>query len=803
DLGHTVIFPALCSGGCLHIISQERATDPEAIAAYFQQHSIDCLKIVPSHLKALLSASDPAQILPKQRLILGGEPLNWDLIETLQKYHPSCSIFNHYGPTETTVGVLTYQVNAQGNRISETVPLGRPLPNTQIYLLDSHLQPVPVGVPGELYIAGAGLARGYLHQPELTAEKFIRYSWNQEPETRLYKTGDLARYLPDGNIEFIGRADKQVKLRGFRIELGEIEAALSGHPSVSEAVVLLQGKEAVNQRLIAYVVPQSKLNIQTSELLESLRLFLKEKLPEYMLPSAFVVLKALPLTPNGKIDRQALPAPEMAAHLSDTFVAPRTPIEEMLAGIWSQLLCLEKVGVQDNFFDLGGHSLLMTQLLAKVREIFHVELPLRVLFEAPTIAGLAEKIAIKQGGNLLSERPSNLDLNAEAVLDPTIRPETVFTWPITEPSAIFLTGATGFLGTFLLEELLNQTQADIYCLVRADNAYLAKYKLQSCLEFYELWQESFTDRIIPLVGELSQPLFGLALEQFQALAERIDIIYHNGAFVNFVYPYSALKPANVLGTQEILRLASQSKIKPVHFVSTINAVSPAKGEGVKIVRENDRINPDEVMASGYVESKWVAEQLINIARERGIPTTIYRPGRIVWHSETGVGNTSDNTFRMLKGCIQMGSVPETDGMVNLIPVDFISQAIVHLSRQKDSLGKAFHLTNPHPAPFKDVVNWVRNFGYPLREIADEQWREELRTIVAKSPDNPLYPLVPFWSKSPEKNTRLPILQFDCQNTLDSLDRTNINCPPVSPDLFQKFLLYLIKKGVLSSPVPGS
>ncbi len=799
DLGHTVIFPALCSGGCLHIISQERATDPEAIATYFQQHSIDCLKIVPSHLTALLSASNPAQILPKKRLILGGEPLNWHLIETIQKYNPDCSIFNHYGPTETTVGVLTYQVKAQGDRISETVPLGRPLPNTQIYLLDSYLQPVPLGVPGELYIGGAGLARGYLQQPELTAEKFIRHPFSQEAEALLYKTGDLARYLPDGNIEFIGRIDRQVKLRGFRVELGEIEAVLSGHPSVSEAVVLFQENQPGNQRLVGYIVDRSKLGSQDSELIESLRSFLKEKLPEYMIPSAFVVLKALPLTPNGKIDRQALPAPELAASLTDTFVDPRTPLEETLAGIWSELLSLKKVGIHDNFFDLGGHSLLITQLLARVREYFQVELPLRVLFEAPTVAGLAEKIEMKQGGNTSGDRPSNFDLNAEAVLDPAICAKTLFTWSTTEPSAIFLTGATGFLGTFLLEELLQKTQADIYCLVRADNADSAKKKIQNSLESYELWQESFSSRIIPIVGELSKPLFGLSSEQFQALANQIDIIYHNGALVNFVYAYSALKPANVLGTQEILRLASQSKIKPVHFVSTINAVSPAKGDGVKIVRENDCINPDEVMESGYVESKWVAEKLINIAGERGIPVSIYRPGRIVWHSQTGVGNTSDKTFRMLKGCIQMGSVPETDESVNLIPVDFISKAIVHLSRQKDSLGKAFHLINPNPAPFKEVVNWVRFFGYPLREISDEQWREELRTIVGKSPDNPLYPLVPFWSKSSEKNTTSPVLQFDCQNTLDSLATTNINCPPVSPELLTKFLSYLIKKGVLSSP----
>ncbi|WP_309228793.1 SDR family oxidoreductase [Microcoleus sp. FACHB-831] len=188
-----------------------------------------------------------------------------------------------------------------------------------------------------------------------------------------------------------------------------------------------------------------------------------------------------------------------------------------------------------------------------------------------------------------------------------------------------------------------------------------------------------------------------------------------------------------------------------------------------------------------------------MARARGIPACIYRPGRIVWHSETGVGNTSDNTFRMLKGCIQMGSVPQRDGMGNLIPVDFVSKAIAHLSRQKESLGKAFHLVNPNPAPFKDIVNWVRSFGYPLREISDEQWREELRTIAGKSPDNPLFPLVPFWSKPPEVNTSSPLLKFDCKNTLDGLADTNINCPPISVELLTKVMSYLIKKGVLGNP----
>jgi amino acid adenylation domain-containing protein len=394
DLGNTAIFPALCFGGCLHIISQERATDPEALAEYFCHNPIDCLKIVPSHLAALLNSSQPKSILPGKRLILGGESANRILIKTLRNLDPSCSVFNHYGPTETTVGVLTYQV--EFDKIGcdfDTLPLGLPIANTQIYILDSYLQPVPIGLPGELYIGGDNLARGYLNRPELTAEKFIPNPFDTQAKTRLYKTGDLARYLPDGNIEFIGRIDDQVKIRGFRIELGEIEAVLGKHPDIAQAVVVAQENEMAQKRLVAYLISEQKQAPSSSEL----RCFLTSKLPEYMVPSAFVILQSFPLTSNGKVDRRALPAPdEMRPELTENFVAPRTNIEEVLAVIWAEVLKLEKVGIYDNFFELGGHSLLATQVISRVRQAFQVELPLHRLFESATVADFAVAIAQKQ-----------------------------------------------------------------------------------------------------------------------------------------------------------------------------------------------------------------------------------------------------------------------------------------------------------------------------------------------------------------------------------------------------------------------
>ena len=444
DLGNTGIYAALCGGGCLHIIAHDRLADPVLLADYFRRQPIDCLKIVPSHLSVLLAAPHPARILPRLRLILGGEASSWELVAQVQALAPDCRVLNHYGPTETTVGVLTYAVEPdRAQPLTSMLPLGRPLANITIYLLDPNGQPTPLGVPGEVYVGGAGVARGYLHRPELTAERFVpnpfpttddrrplRHGSGQATTDegksgdagggrwsvvggRLYRTGDLARYLPDGSIEFLGRIDGQVKLRGYRVELSEIATVLRSHPSVREALVTVREDQPGGKRLVAYVVPRIEdrgLKIEDSQvgadtalssilysLSSELREFLKERLPEYMIPSAFVVLQALPLTPNGKLDRAALPALDRqpAAELAP-LALPRTPTETAITEIWAALLGRRHVNIHDNFFTLGGHSLLATQVITRVRQLFSIELPLRALFEAPTVADLSERVRLAQ-----------------------------------------------------------------------------------------------------------------------------------------------------------------------------------------------------------------------------------------------------------------------------------------------------------------------------------------------------------------------------------------------------------------------
>ena len=405
DLGNTCIYPALISGGSLHILPHETATDALQFARYSSQYPVDVLKIVPSHLQALLeSTSDEARkILPRKYLITGGEALTPKLLEKIASLNPACEMLNHYGPTETTVGSLTLELKSYDwkNAGLATIPIGRPIQNTQTYILDQNLELVPVGVTGELYIAGAGVSAGYLGQPEKTAERFLANPFSSDPAARMYRTGDLGRYGADGNIEFLGRGDDQVKIRGFRIELGEIEAVLAQHPAVKQAVVLARATDpnsnTDDKRLLAYVVlhreAAASSNGHNALSSEILRQHLQQHLPDYMVPQAVMLLAKLPLTANGKLDRQKLPGPEQAAS-QRAFVAPRTATEQAIAEVWAEVLRRDhsKISAEDNFFDLGGHSLLATQVVSRLRQRFLVEISMRAIFDRPTVSGLGEAV---------------------------------------------------------------------------------------------------------------------------------------------------------------------------------------------------------------------------------------------------------------------------------------------------------------------------------------------------------------------------------------------------------------------------
>jgi amino acid adenylation domain-containing protein len=386
DLGNTSIFTPLVSGGAIRLISAEASMDGDSLAGELAGERMDVLKVAPSHLRALLTAG-AGGVLPRRWLVIGGEALSWELVEEVRSQSPGCRILNHYGPTEATVGCTTYPVGDQPRADSATVPIGFPLGGTFVYVLDGRLEPVPVGVPGELCIAGAGVAVGYLGGAEESTGGFTAGLFASGPEAgRMYRTGDRVRLLRDGAIEFLGRLDDQVKIRGFRIEPGEIEATLLAHPAIRQAAVFAEDDGRGGLRLVAYIVSPK------TPAVEELRAFLGETLPDHMIPSAFMTVEALPLTASGKVDRRALAdLADVQARRDAEYLAPRDAVERQIAEIWGELLGVERVGALDDFFVLGGHSLLATQATMRIRRIYG-DIPLRALLAAPTVAALAEVV---------------------------------------------------------------------------------------------------------------------------------------------------------------------------------------------------------------------------------------------------------------------------------------------------------------------------------------------------------------------------------------------------------------------------
>ena len=418
------VFGPLLNGTPSTIIPDQVAKNPQLLIQTLADNHVTRIVLVPSLLKAILDVDPNLQShLPDLKLwTSSGEPLSRESAERFRQCLPNSKLLNLYGSSEVSADATCYETRKTES--SGRISIGKPIHNTQIYLLDSHLQPVPIGISGEICVGGAGLGRGYLNRPQLTEERFIPNAFSDEPRSRLYRTGDLARYLSNGNIEFLGRVDNQVKVRGYRVEPAEVGAVLNQHPSVRESVVVAhQGASSADRHLVAYVVSTD----QPMPSANHLRGFLKNKLPEFMVPSVFVLLETLPLMPNGKVDRGALPLPETARlELENVFVGPRTEAEQLVAQVWREVLKVEKIGVHDNFFELGGHSLTATQVIARLRDAFRTEVPLRSLFETPTVAELTHKIETLNGQEVDLSFPPIVRVSREGSLPLSISQEQLW-----------------------------------------------------------------------------------------------------------------------------------------------------------------------------------------------------------------------------------------------------------------------------------------------------------------------------------------------------------------------------------------
>ncbi|HVC19694.1 MAG TPA: amino acid adenylation domain-containing protein [Vicinamibacterales bacterium] len=790
DIAGLEVWLPLTTGATVVLAGADAMADGRALARLIEAERVTVMQATPVTWRLLQEAgwTNPHGI----RVLVGGEALPQDLASYLKRV--SRSVWNMYGPTETTVWSAVEPVA----EVDGPVPIGRPIGNTRLYVLDARFEPLPPGVVGDLYIGGDGLARGYLGQPDTTADRFVPDPHAGEPGARMYRTGDRAAFREDGRVVFAGRSDQQVKLRGFRIELGDVEAALARHAGVRQVAAIVREDLPGDRRLVGYVVPQPGVPLTGQALRESVR----ETLPGYMIPSAIVLMDALPLTPNAKIDRRALPKPEAVVGERAGVTPPRDEDERRMAAIWSEVLGADIGSVHDDFFESGGHSMLAARLLSAVGRRFGVDVPLRVLFEAPTVAQLARAVRLLAAGVPPGTQAADPRLLiAEAVLDADIVPPADAA--ASPPSRIFLTGATGFLGTYLLSALLDATGADVVCLVRAGSPEAGVDRLRGALEAFRLWKPEYAPRIAAQPGDLGQPRLGLSEQAFDALGDRVEAIYHNGALVNFAHPYKALKRANVLGTMDVLRLACRRRTKPVHYVSTMDML----GAAYYTTGERDGQPPPEGLATGYAESKWVAERLVHLARQRGLPAAVYRPARIVGDSRTGMWNTDDFASRAIKGLIQLGAAPAVHPIDNMSPVDYVSRAIVRLSRSPVSRDlPAFHVINPQWFQWDRMFEFIRARGYPLAQVPYRAWHQRLVEACRAGDDNALKPLLPLFPVPPEAGQD-PAVEMPppvepprarCEVTAEALDGTGVECPAIDGALLSRYFDYFVRTGFLAS-----
>lgn len=789
--------------------------DLEVFLSLIEKHKITRIHIVPPILLALAKQPivDKYDLSSLRVLTSGAAPLSHQLIEECEQRLPNCVVKQAYGTSETFV--ISYTPDERDKIKPGSV--GQCLPRMECQIVDVDTQePLGFNQPGELWVRGPQMMKGYLNNPDATASTIDRDGW--------YHTGDIVYIDEDGYFYIVDRIKELIKCNGYSIAPAELEAVLLSHPAVADACVVKSPHPSSGEVPKAFVVLKTPVTAQ--QIME----FVTGKVAPQKTIRRLEFVDKIPKSPSGKILRRILAQQELTnikaascdeqplqlqlellQKLDDASLDERQ--ELLIAYVREQFIKVlgidssQNLDIEKPLHELRLDSLMNIDLKNRIDSELGVDIPIEMFLGNSNMKQLVD-LLLQQITAKNSSLPKKLstdlatDLDSEVVLDSTILPECPFEPFITKPTAILLTGATGFLGAFLLQELLLKTQADIYCLVRSTDAESGKIRIKNNLESYSIWHDDFAERIFPVLGDLSQPLLGLSSEEFHKMSSIIDVIYHNAAWINYVYPYSALKPTNVLGTQEILRLASRVKVKFVHYISTI-AVFESSAYWGKIVTESDPLAYSQGMRLAYSQSKWVAEKLVMLARDRGIPVAIYRPPFISGHSQTGAWYKDDVICRTIKGCIQMGSMTDITDALDLAPVDYLSQSIVYLSQQKDSFGKAFHLNNPQSISWKELTDFIRSLGYDIEHIPYKYWQIKLNDSV-RTRENPLYHLLPFYQKQlpqeelgiTEQYQQSIDLKISCLATQNSLNGSSIVCPPVNDRLLNTYFSYFARSGWL-------
>jgi amino acid adenylation domain-containing protein/thioester reductase-like protein len=788
----------LLKGATCYIIPDDIIYDPKALIAFLAEHKITEILFTPSLLETVINSVDADQIqsrLASLKVIwLNGEVVTTKLKNRVLKRIPAhVRLLNTYSISECH-DVADTDLREITDLPSGICPVGIPMSGVEIKLLDESMQPVLSGEVGELYIGGPCLARGYLKKPEMTAERFVVIEGQ-----RLYRTGDLAEMHPDGKLEIKGRCDFMVKIRGYSVHLGAIETALLEHANVKSCAVIVQGEEGEDKRLVAYIVRHETAHWTIDELTGTsvdIRSNLKAHLPHYMIPSTYVELDNIPISPTtGKLNRKLLPPPPPRRQydIEDIHLdanASREDQEDVMLALWERILFLEKgtIGRDSNFFDFGGHSLLAVELTIIIEEVFQTQLKVKDVYEYPTVVALVR--FIRSGADRALQ---SVSIREDARLDASIRPAPMKkSLSLADAKSILITGTTGFLGAFLLDEVLSQTKDDVkvYCLVRSKEGGRddTLNRVISNLKYYQLPGRELEDRIIPIIGDLTKEFFGLSMAQFNELANEIDFIFHCASLVNYVYSYAVIKPATVDGTHEILRFASTSATKPVHYIST-NGIFAGKDKEAYL--ENSDIDSyADHLTNGYGQAKWVAEKLVWEAVARGLPVCLYRPGNIGHHSVTGVTNPSDFQSMIVDACTKVSCAPDQSNWAfELTPVDFLVKSIVLFAGSPSYFGRVFNIVQGDPTPAGLVFDLLHEMKLISEYVSFDEWKSRLYAHAEEEGDYILNVLAQSLEDVEMYLSDESI--YDCSGFENCLSEQGIQRLPTDADYFKKLIDSLV------------
>ncbi|MFJ2738210.1 amino acid adenylation domain-containing protein [Streptomyces sp. NPDC087440] len=800
DVSVMEILGTLCVGGTLALIPDELQKDLHRLAAFVAAHKVTRLYlpyIALQRFAALAVAEDIRCDALREVTSVGEALVVSPQIREFFTRHPHARLLNMYGPSETHLATW-HELSGDPDGWPEAPPIGRAVDGMRLRVLGPDRELLPQGVTGELYIGGPYLSPGYRGRPEETARRFLPDPHGAEGEL-LYRTGDLVRYDARGDLEYLGRADDQIKIRGYRVEPSEVEAALDALDGVRDSAVVAVEFGPGDRRLVAAVTgggADDGVRLRTA---------LAERLPEYLVPAHLVRLDRLPTTPSGKIDRAAL-AGRLAGEVRDARreedsgadTPPRTATERTIAEAWADILGGGSPGRDGDFFALGGNSIIATELVYRLRKLFEVDIPLRALFDNPTVAGMAARIEERQGGGTDAFTEPAADLRADVTLADTVRPDGREPVPPGDATRFLLTGATGFLGSWLLRELAAVPGHTVTCLVRADDAQAALARLHTTADRYGIADGIDWERVRAVPGDLGRDRMGLSEADHAELAGSVEAVHHAAAHINFVLPYASVKPTNVDGLRSVLEFAATGRLKHVHHMSTVAVFAPGR-EGGPIGEE---AVPDtcEGLGIGYTQSKWVAEGIARLARDRGMPVTVYRIGRISGDSVTGACQADDFLWRQIKSFIELGSAPPAEELTtDLLPVDFVARAVHALSREASADGATHHLFHPRGSDFTPVHAAVRDCGHRLDTIPAEEWLTRLEDSARRPGGNALAAAVPLFR---EGALELGDNTYANDRTTRLLDRLGLHWPDIDRRSLTRMIRWFEAAGELDRRPPG-